>query len=42
MTFKEFALTLLTGALLFVAVSLLVNPEVTGVRMAWGTFYGAF
>lgn len=33
---------LAAGALAFVAFSLLVNPAVTGTRVAWGTFYGAF
>lgn len=42
MKLSDAALSLLAGALAFCALSLLINPEVTGVRIAWGTFYGAF
>lgn len=42
MTIKLAARCLLAGALAFIALSLLVNPDVTGARVAWGTFYGAF
>jgi len=39
---RDLALSLLAGMLAFVALSLLINPDVTGLHIAWGTFYGAF
>jgi hypothetical protein len=42
MTPRDIARSVLAGILVFIALSLLVNPAVTGARMAWGTFYGAF
>ncbi len=42
MTPRDMARYFLAGVLVFVALSLLVNPTVTGTRVAWGTFYGAF
>ena len=42
MTGKDLLLALATGVCLFVALSLLINPDITGARAVWGTFYGAF
>ena len=37
-----YGLDFLTGVLLFVAVALLLFPEIADVKATWATFYGDF
>jgi len=42
MNTRDLALSFLAGVLVFIALSLLINPDVAGAHTSWGTFYGAF
>lgn len=39
---REMLLTLVTGVMLYFAISLLLNPVVGQIKINWSTFYGDF